>query len=212
MATSGMAALSGKLALVQDVDRLGIAGALLYLPVYGYGQGTRGPEQTLLGWVYAPFSMDILMQGVRLDTLEGLEVSIYDGQTMTAEALLYSSSNSDERARRAAYESVEHLSIAGQPWTARVRFTAIFEAESARNTPTLVAVAGDGVWDWRNQTGEVTFSSRWKSMLNYRDDEIGNTISEWERLIHPEDRAFALATARNCAEGLISIIHLEIRI
>jgi diguanylate cyclase (GGDEF)-like protein/PAS domain S-box-containing protein len=257
-AASGIAALSGKVTLVQDVDRLGIAGVLLYLPVYGYGQEARGPQQTLLGWVYAPFSMDILMQGVRLDSLEGLEVSIYDGQTMTAEALLYSSSTSDERARRAAYESVEQLSIAGQPWTARVRSTAIFEAENTRNTPTLVAVsgfvlsllltilvwslvtgreralakasqmtrelrytefrwkaalagAGDGVWDWHNQTGEVIFSSRWKSMLNYRDDEIGNTIFEWERLIHPEDRAFAVATARNCAEGLISTIHLEIR-
>ncbi|MDO9319355.1 MAG: CHASE domain-containing protein [Gammaproteobacteria bacterium] len=257
-AATGAAALSAKVALVQDVERLGVAGVLLYLPVYGNGQVNRVSERTLLGWVYAPFSMDILMQGVRLDSLDGLEVSIYDGRTMTAEALLYSSADSEERARRAVYESIGHLSIAGQPWTARVRSTAIFEEENARNTPTLVVVsgiilsllltilvwtlvtgreralvkaaqmtrelrytefrwkaalagAGDGVWDWHNQTGEVIYSSRWKAMLNYRDDEIGNTMSEWERLIHPDDRAFTMATAQNCVDGLISTIHMEMR-
>lgn len=257
-AASGTAALSGKVTLVQDVERLGVAGVLLYLPVYGGGSVNRATERTLLGWVYTPFSMDILMQGVRLDSLEGLEVSIYDGRSMTPEALLYSSAGGEERARRAAYESVEHLAIAGQPWTVRVRSTAAFEVTNSRNTPMLVvasgfvlsllltilvwslvtgreralakaaqmtrelrytefrwkaalAGAGDGVWDWHNQTGEVIYSSRWKSMLNYRDDEIGNTLSEWERLLHPDDRTFALATAQNCVDGLISTIHMEIR-
>lgn len=257
-AASGVAALSGKVTLVQDVDRLGVAGVLLYLPVYSYGMVNDVVDGTLLGWVYAPFSMDILMQGIRIDSLNDLELSIYDGHIMTAEALLYSSADSEERARRAAYESVEHMIIAGQPWSVRVRSTAAFEQANSSNTPTLVVVtgvvlsllltilvwslvtsreralakaaqmtrelryteyrwkaalagAGDGVWDWHNQTGECIYSSRWKSMLNYRDDEIDNTISEWERLIHPDDRAFALATAQNCVDGLISTIHLEIR-
>jgi two-component system cell cycle sensor histidine kinase/response regulator CckA len=48
--------------------------------------------------------------------------------------------------------------------------------------------AGDGVWDWNAQTNEVFFSRQWKAMLGYGDDEIGNTLDEWDRRIHPEDR------------------------
>ena len=47
--------------------------------------------------------------------------------------------------------------------------------------------AGDGVWDWNNLTNEVQYSKRWKAMLGYSDEEIKNTMSEWERLIHPDD-------------------------
>ncbi|MES3007341.1 MAG: CHASE domain-containing protein [Pseudomonadota bacterium] len=257
-AATGAAALSGKVTLVQDIERTGIAGVLLYLPVYHHERTNPLAEKILQGWVYAPFSMDVLMQGVRLDSLDGLEVAIYDGEVMEADSLLYSSASTAERARRAAFEGIHDLVIAGQPWTVRVRSTALFEAENSRYMPTLVATggtilsllftilvwtlvtgreralakaaqmtrelrytefrwkaalagAGDGVWDWHNQTGEVIYSSRWKSMLNYRDDEIGNTLSEWERLLHPDDRAFALATAQNCVDGLISTIHMEIR-
>jgi two-component system cell cycle sensor histidine kinase/response regulator CckA len=48
--------------------------------------------------------------------------------------------------------------------------------------------AGDGVWDWNAQTDEVFFSHQWKAMLGYDDNEIGNTLDEWDRRIHPEDR------------------------
>lgn len=45
-----------------------------------------------------------------------------------------------------------------------------------------------GVWDWNLQTNEVFFSSQWKAMLGYGDDEIGNTLEEWSSRIHPDDR------------------------
>jgi PAS domain S-box-containing protein len=49
--------------------------------------------------------------------------------------------------------------------------------------------AGDGVWDWNAQTNEVFYSRQWKAMLGYEEDEIGNTLDEWDRRVHPEDKA-----------------------
>ena len=44
-----------------------------------------------------------------------------------------------------------------------------------------------GLWDWYIQTGEVFFSKQWKKMLGYEEDEIGNSLKEWEERVHPDD-------------------------
>ena len=49
------------------------------------------------------------------------------------------------------------------------------------------AGAQEGVWDWNLETGDVVYSSRWKQMLGYADDEIAPHISAWEQLLHPDD-------------------------
>ncbi|MFB2839387.1 diguanylate cyclase domain-containing protein [Floridanema evergladense] len=46
---------------------------------------------------------------------------------------------------------------------------------------------GDGVWDWNIQTKELFSSGRWKEMLGFAGDEIGNKINDWEILVHPDD-------------------------
>jgi len=49
--------------------------------------------------------------------------------------------------------------------------------------------AGDGVWDWNVHTGRVFFSTQWKAMLGYDDDEIGDGLEEWDSRVHPDDKA-----------------------
>jgi len=49
--------------------------------------------------------------------------------------------------------------------------------------------AGDGLWDWNAVTNRVYYSRQWKTMLGYADDEIGDTLDEWDSRLHPEDRA-----------------------
>ncbi len=53
------------------------------------------------------------------------------------------------------------------------------------------AGAQEGVWDWNLETGDVVYSSRWKEMLGYADDEISPHISAWEQLLHPDDTELA---------------------
>lgn len=50
-----------------------------------------------------------------------------------------------------------------------------------------ISGARDGLWDWNLKTNEIYFSPRWKFMLDYQDNEIGNSPDEWFNLIHPED-------------------------
>jgi len=47
--------------------------------------------------------------------------------------------------------------------------------------------ATDGIWDWDLRTGVLFLSPRWKGVLGYGDDEMGNAPDEWFQRIHPED-------------------------
>lgn len=82
-----------------------------------------------------------------------------------------------ENARRMA-----HMERAVAERTAELR-------RSEERWQAAVDGAGDGLWDWDLATGRVHYSRLWKTMLGYREDEIGDTASEWERLVHPDDLA-----------------------
>lgn len=45
----------------------------------------------------------------------------------------------------------------------------------------------DGIWDWNVKTNKVFFSRRWKEMLGYSEEEVGNTLEEWSQRVHPDD-------------------------
>lgn len=59
--------------------------------------------------------------------------------------------------------------------------------DSERRWQYALEGAGDGLWDWDATTDRVFFSRHWKEMLGYTDEEIGDTLDEWESRIHPDD-------------------------
>lgn len=61
--------------------------------------------------------------------------------------------------------------------------------------------SGDGVWDWNAQTNEVFYSRRWKEMLGFAEHEIGNTLSEWDKRVHPADKADVYAKLERHLRG-----------
>jgi len=61
--------------------------------------------------------------------------------------------------------------------------------------------AGDGLWDWDVLSGSMFISERWKSMLGFEDADIGNSVDEWRRRVHPDDLAGVLSAAKAHLSG-----------
>lgn len=59
--------------------------------------------------------------------------------------------------------------------------------ESEERYNLAVRGANDGIWDWKLKNNEIYFSPRWKAMLGFREDEIGNNLEEWFKRVHPDD-------------------------
>ncbi len=47
----------------------------------------------------------------------------------------------------------------------------------------------DGLWDWNFADDRIYFSARWKSMLGYREDQIGADPLDWIDRIHADDKS-----------------------
>ncbi len=92
---TGRAALSGKVRLVQETDQDVQAGFLIYLPLYRVGAPLQTVEQrrdALKGWIYAPFRMDDLMNGLLEGETALLRFDITDAAVDAGDGLMYSSS------------------------------------------------------------------------------------------------------------------------
>jgi len=59
--------------------------------------------------------------------------------------------------------------------------------ESEERYALAVEGANDGLFDWDLKTDSIYFSSRWKKMLGYTEDEIAPSPREWFDRVHPDD-------------------------
>jgi PAS domain S-box-containing protein len=78
--------------------------------------------------------------------------------------------------------------------TIRAQLQQIRESEQLLNL--ALESSNVGLWDWEIPSGRVIFSEQYKGQLGEASDEIPASFSEWERRLHPEDRAHALETLR----------------
>lgn len=60
--------------------------------------------------------------------------------------------------------------------------------ESEERYSLAVRGANDGLWDWDLRTDMLYLSPRFKAMLGFTDEELGNIPDSWFGRIHPEDR------------------------
>jgi two-component system sensor histidine kinase/response regulator len=72
--------------------------------------------------------------------------------------------------------------------------------------------ARDGLWDWNVPQGTVFFSTRWKEMLGFAEEDIGDGLDEWSKRIHPEDLARVMADVQAHLDGTTSFYVSEHRV
>jgi len=84
--------------------------------------------------------------------------------------------------------------------------------ESERRMALAVDGSGTGIWDRHVPTGEIHYSSAWKSLLGYTDDEIGSCIEDAYTRVHPEDLDYVQKTMRDHFEGRTEAYEVEHRL
>jgi diguanylate cyclase (GGDEF)-like protein/PAS domain S-box-containing protein len=72
--------------------------------------------------------------------------------------------------------------------------------------------ANDGIWDWDLQTGHIYYSPRWKAMLGWDEEGIGDKPSEWFDAVHPDDDARVRARIEDVLAGRQAHFEEEFRI
>ena len=121
---TGGAALSGKVVLVQESGVDVQPGILMYLPVYRKGMPVdtvAGRRAALRGWVYSPYRMNDLMQGILLPPAskveEQLNLQLFDGMRPSPGRLLHGSPPPAKGMFRNDEQSTRQIQLKGQLWT-----------------------------------------------------------------------------------------------
>jgi PAS domain S-box-containing protein len=73
-------------------------------------------------------------------------------------------------------------------------------------------ITSDGVWDWTIETDYAAYSTRWKSMLGYSEQDILPTNQKWQTRIHPDDQAMVDGTMLAYLAGSLPIYKVEYRL
>ena len=120
------AALSGKVVLVQETGVDVQAGTLMYAPVYRKNAPIETVAQrraALQGWVYSPYRMNDLMQGILHDRnptqSKHLHLQIFDGAQPSPQNLLYEGHDAGDQKLRHEVRFTRQVPVNfdGQRWT-----------------------------------------------------------------------------------------------
>ncbi|BAY98880.1 two-component hybrid sensor and regulator [Tolypothrix tenuis PCC 7101] len=104
--------------------------------------------------------------------------------TSEGEFLGYMGSCIDISDRIFAEQALQQLN---QELEARVEQRTAALKESEERWQLALKGSNDGIWDWNLKTNEVFFSTRWKEMRGFTEDEMDSNIEAWWSRIHPDD-------------------------
>lgn len=72
--------------------------------------------------------------------------------------------------------------------------------------------AGVGIWDWDIRAGKVYYSPRWKKLFGYEENEIGDEVEDWARLLHPDEREWIIKLQEDFLAGTSPTVSAEYRL
>ena len=138
---TGGAALSSAVILVQEGRATSQKGFNLYLPIYDGGESPETVEErrnNIKGYVYSPFRVKDLMNGILQSDFDDLNIQLFDGTEFTDENLLYTKSQKD--ASRTGLTKTVEMQHAGRSWYIIVSAAAGFGYD--RNFPFFLLGGG----------------------------------------------------------------------
>jgi len=145
---TGGASTSGIITLVQETEQDVQRGFLTYLPLYKKNLPLETVEErraAFLGWVYSPFRMGDLMQGILGSGQSDVEYEIFDGDVMTQETLLYDTN--DQLFDAANYpqsvqSKISTLNLQGRAWTIQYTFDVDNVDDAKSKIPWAIGIGG----------------------------------------------------------------------
>jgi PAS domain S-box-containing protein len=144
----GVASTSGIITLVQETKDDVQKGFLTYLPLYRMGQPLDTVDQrrqAFLGWVYSPFRMKNLMQGILGSGKTEVDYEIFDGDKLSKDTMLFDSNSKfhqDHPAFSNLTAKTTQLNLQGRTWTLRFMAGPNTKNLAKNNLPTIVLIGG----------------------------------------------------------------------
>ena len=141
---TGKPQLSAKIKLVQETGEQDPAGFLMYLPIYQKGSSNdtlSERREHILGWTYSPFWMNDFMKGIFGEHDKDIDIHIYDGESMSDEALMYHS-NSYNHSSSIEREAIQIIRLTGHTWTVHISSLPLMSSRVNAVNPILVATLG----------------------------------------------------------------------
>lgn len=83
--------------------------------------------------------------------------------------------------------------------------------ESEERYALAVRAANDGIWDWNLKTNKIYYSPRWKQILGYKEDEIGDESEEWFKRVYGPDQKQVQTELVSHLRGHTSQFQIEYR-
>ena len=145
---TGEAAVSGMVKLVQETERDIQHGFLMYLPVYQHNLPVSTTEErrvALKGYVYSPFRMKDLMQGILGARDTDIEFEIYDGVDIKPETLMYDSNNFlnfSNKKSQPEFHAKNAVTFGGRTWSLYFNAKEGYISSAEASQPMVVAFGG----------------------------------------------------------------------
>jgi signal transduction histidine kinase len=185
-----VAMLTGKVALVQETGENNQAGTLMYVPVYNSDMPSSTVEErrrAIKGWVYSPYRMNDLMQGIlgRWDEIQQdrIHLQIYD-DSIYSHSLLYDSHNGLVRNKPATRTIVTPLDFNGTQW--KLLFKQSGQASFFNGNVIIVFSSGIII------SILLFFLSRSFFKITYRSNQIKIQNDELQKLNATKDKFFSI--------------------
>jgi len=216
---SGKAVISGKVRLLMEMetDKHAQAGFLMYLPIYKNGAPLDTLDErraNIVGWVYAPFRMDDLMNHIFDGHAAGLGIEIYDGDELSDRTLMHDSSG-DGAGISPLFRTAQSLDIVGHQWMMAIHSLPAFDARLDRGKPQIVANAAIGVsllltllaWllvrDWKRNLQTAEYFAENEARLKEMFEHLNSGVAIYRA--SPDGRDFTITAFNPAAEHIEKI-------